>query len=88
MHLSPADRKRGGSPSAGAGAGAGVGAGAANGVKMDDAGVAGDNTQLLFFDTFSHDVGEELNLDLVQFPSPVIVEEVRVIPLGAQVRAS
>ncbi len=43
------------------------------------------DTQLLFFDTFSHEVLEELNLDLVQFPSPVVVEEVRVIPLGAQV---
>ena len=34
-------------------------------------------TQLLFFDTFSHEAVEELNLDLVQFPSPVVVEEVR-----------
>ena len=42
-------------------------------------------TQLLFFDTFSHDLPEELNLDLVQFPRTVIVEEVRVIPLGARV---
>ena len=42
-------------------------------------------TQLLFFDTFSHDV-EDLNIDLVQFPNPVIVEEVRVIPLGARVQ--
>merc|ERR1719391_397994 len=45
--------------------------------------------QLLFFDTFSHDAtgvgGGELNLDLVQFPSPVVVGEVRVIPLGARV---
>lgn len=45
-------------------------------------------TQLLFFDTFSHDMEEELNLDLVQFPSSVIVEEVRVIPLGARVQAN
>ena len=45
-------------------------------------------TQLLFFDTFSHDAVEELNLDLVQFPSPVVVEEVRVIPLGARVQAN
>ena len=43
--------------------------------------------QLLFFDTFSHDVAEEeLNLDLVQFPQPVVVDEVRVIPLGARVQ--
>ena len=43
--------------------------------------------QLLFFDTFSHDAtaGSDLNLDLVQFPSPVQVKEVRVIPLGARV---
>jgi hypothetical protein len=44
--------------------------------------------QLLFFDTFSHEIVEELNLDLVQFPNPVIVEEVRVIPLGAKVQAN
>ena len=42
-------------------------------------------TQLLFFDTFSHDLPEELNLDLVQFPRTVVVEEVRVIPLGGRV---
>ena len=40
--------------------------------------------QLLFLDTFSHE-DTELNLDLVQFPSSVIVEEVRVIPLGGKV---
>ena len=49
--------------------------------------------QLLFFDTFSHDAGAglakpELNLDLVQFPSPVYVSEVRVIPLGSRVTAN
>ena len=44
--------------------------------------------QLLFFDTFSHDLEAELNLDLVQFPQPVVVEEVRVIPLGARVEAN
>ena len=49
--------------------------------------------QLLFFDTFSHDGGglgggQDLNLDLVQFPSPVYVTEVRVIPLGAKVKAN
>ena len=49
--------------------------------------------QLLFFDTFSHDSlavagAGELNLDLVQFPSPVYVSEVRVIPLGSKVKAN
>jgi len=49
--------------------------------------------QLLFFDTFSHDTlavagTGELNLDLVQFPSPVYVSEVRVIPLGSKVKAN
>ena len=49
--------------------------------------------QLLFFDTFSHDSGllgggQDLNLDLVQFPSPVYINEVRVIPLGAKVKAN
>ena len=55
-------------------------------------GWAADMLQLLFFDTFSHDVGvgakSELNLDLVQFPSPVYVAEVRVIPLGSRVTAN
>ena len=45
-------------------------------------------SDLLFFDTFSHEASEELNLDLVQFPSPVVVQEVRVIPLGARVQAN
>ncbi|XP_040570438.1 protein virilizer [Lepeophtheirus salmonis] len=47
-------------------------------------------SELLFFDTFSHESPpeEELNLDLVQFPSPVVVDEVRVIPLGARVQAN
>ncbi|CAH0546418.1 unnamed protein product [Brassicogethes aeneus] len=43
--------------------------------------------ELLFFDTFAHDNTEELNLDLVQFPKPVYVTEVRIIPLGARVQA-
>nr|CAI5855434.1 unnamed protein product [Callosobruchus analis] len=32
-------------------------------------------------------IGMELNLDLVQFPKPVFVTEVRIIPLGARVQA-
>ncbi|XP_014228674.1 protein virilizer [Trichogramma pretiosum] len=46
-----------------------------------------DNSELLFFDTFSHEISEELNLDLVQFPKPVYISEVRIIPLGARVQA-
>lgn len=30
---------------------------------------------------------QEINLDLVQFPQPVYVTEVRIIPLGARVQA-
>ena len=30
---------------------------------------------------------QDLNLDLVQFPRPVVVTEVRVIPLGTRVVA-
>ncbi len=41
-------------------------------------------TQLLFLDTFSHEA-TDLNLDIVQFPRLVVVEEVRVIPLGGRV---
>ncbi|XP_023947796.2 protein virilizer [Bicyclus anynana] len=44
-----------------------------------------DQPDLLFFDTFSHDTSEELNLDLVQFPKSVYVREIRIIPLGARV---
>ncbi|XP_052817206.1 protein virilizer homolog [Mya arenaria] len=43
--------------------------------------------ELLFFETFSHESAEELNLDLVQFPRPVVIEEVRVIPLQTRVQA-
>ncbi|KAJ8972217.1 hypothetical protein NQ314_000278 [Rhamnusium bicolor] len=46
-----------------------------------------DQVELLFFDTFAHDNTEEINLDLVQFPKPVYVTEVRIIPLGARVQA-
>lgn len=46
-----------------------------------------DDSELLFFDTFSHENSEELNLDLVQFPRPVYIHEIRIIPLGARVQA-
>ncbi|CAK1585840.1 unnamed protein product [Parnassius mnemosyne] len=46
---------------------------------------ATEQADLLFFDTFSHDTSEELNLDLVQFPKSVYVREIRIIPLGARV---
>ncbi|XP_037294737.1 protein virilizer isoform X2 [Manduca sexta] len=45
-----------------------------------------EQPDLLFFDTFSHDTSEELNLDLVQFPKSVYVTEIRIIPLGARVQ--
>ncbi|KAL4708616.1 hypothetical protein ACJJTC_001055 [Scirpophaga incertulas] len=44
-----------------------------------------EQPELLFFDTFSHDTTEDLNLDLVQFPKSVYVREIRIIPLGARV---
>lgn len=47
--------------------------------------MSSDQPDLLFFDTFSHDTSEELNLDLVQFPKSVFVREIRIIPLGARV---
>lgn len=45
--------------------------------------------ELIFFDTFSHDGIDSIaaNMDLVQFPSPVRVTEIRIIPLGARVEA-
>ncbi|XP_067632458.1 protein virilizer [Eurosta solidaginis] len=46
-----------------------------------------DPAELLFFDTFSHEVDTDINLDLVQFPKPVYITQVRIIPLGARVQA-
>ncbi|CAD6228204.1 GSCOCG00006404001-RA-CDS [Cotesia congregata] len=46
-----------------------------------------DSVELIFFDTFSHDIAGELNLDLVQFIKPVYISEIRIIPLGARVQA-
>ncbi|XP_075554621.1 VIR_N domain-containing protein isoform X3 [Dermacentor variabilis] len=46
-----------------------------------------DACELLFFDTFSHESNEETNLDLVQFPRPVYIHEIRIIPLGTRVQA-
>ncbi|RZF39648.1 hypothetical protein LSTR_LSTR001169 [Laodelphax striatellus] len=46
-----------------------------------------EESELLFFDTFSHESSEELNLDLVQFTKNVCITEVRIIPLGARVQA-
>ncbi|CRK91162.1 CLUMA_CG004847, isoform A, partial [Clunio marinus] len=41
-----------------------------------------------FENHFSGDgIWEKLNLDLVQFPSPVYINEIRIIPLGARVQA-
>uniref|UniRef100_A0A1A9X3L6 Virilizer N-terminal domain-containing protein n=1 Tax=Glossina brevipalpis TaxID=37001 RepID=A0A1A9X3L6_9MUSC len=46
-----------------------------------------DISELLFFDTFSHEMDTDINLDLVQFPKPVYITQVRIIPLGARVQA-
>ncbi|XP_075224431.1 VIR_N domain-containing protein isoform X2 [Lycorma delicatula] len=46
-----------------------------------------EESELLFFDTFSHESSEEINLDLVQFTKTVCITEVRIIPLGARVQA-
>ncbi|CAH3176041.1 unnamed protein product [Porites evermanni] len=43
---------------------------------------------LLFCDTFSHPENEEMHLDLVSFPRPVCIQEVRVIPAGHRVHAA
>ncbi|XP_013108257.2 protein virilizer [Stomoxys calcitrans] len=48
---------------------------------------AEDVSELLFFDTFSHESDADINLDLVQFPKPVFITQVRIIPLGARVQA-
>ncbi|XP_028392294.1 protein virilizer homolog isoform X2 [Dendronephthya gigantea] len=39
---------------------------------------------LLFCDTFNHEQNEEMHLDLVSFPRPVCISEVRVIPRGGR----
>uniref|UniRef100_A0A0B7AVR5 Virilizer N-terminal domain-containing protein n=1 Tax=Arion vulgaris TaxID=1028688 RepID=A0A0B7AVR5_9EUPU len=44
---------------------------------------------LLFFDTFYHQTSEEgINLDLIQFTQPVVVYELRIIPLRTQVETN
>lgn len=43
---------------------------------------------LLFFDTFSHSNSEKDNFDLVQFPSPVIIDLIKIVPLGQPVEAN
>lgn len=42
---------------------------------------------LLFFDTFSHSGSEKSNFDLVQFPSPVIIDLIKIVPLGQPIEA-
>lgn len=42
---------------------------------------------LLFFDTFSHTNTDKVNFDLVQFPSPVIIDLIKIVPLGQPVEA-
>ncbi|KAL1462645.1 hypothetical protein WDU94_014466, partial [Cyamophila willieti] len=46
-----------------------------------------EEIQLLFFDTFSHETSDDLKIDLVQFPKPLYITEIRIIPLGARVQA-
>ncbi|XP_074646809.1 uncharacterized protein LOC141902811 [Tubulanus polymorphus] len=43
--------------------------------------------ELLFFDTFQHENNDDINLDLVQFQHPVLIHDVRIIPLGVKVVA-
>lgn len=38
---------------------------------------------LVYYDAYL----QELNLDLVQFPRPVLIQEVRIIPLQTKVQA-
>lgn len=38
---------------------------------------------LVYYNTYL----QELNLDLVQFPRPVLIQEVRIIPLQTKVQA-
>lgn len=42
---------------------------------------------LLFFDTFSHSGQEKDNFDLVQFPSPVVIDLIKIVPLGQPIEA-
>jgi len=42
---------------------------------------------LLFFDTFSHSSSEKDNFDLVQFPSPVVIDLIKIVPLGQPIEA-
>ncbi|KAK0061734.1 protein virilizer, partial [Biomphalaria pfeifferi] len=50
------------------------------------ASATGKEMKLLFFDTLHHgNSKEELNLDLIQFSKPVVVHELRVVPLKTYV---
>ncbi|KAK6982141.1 protein virilizer [Biomphalaria glabrata] len=50
------------------------------------AAATGKEMKLLFFDTLHHgNSKEELNLDLIQFSKPVVVHELRVVPLKTYV---
>lgn len=42
---------------------------------------------LLFFDTFSHSNSDKDNFDLVQFPSPVVIDLIKIVPLGQPIEA-
>lgn len=43
---------------------------------------------LLFFDTFSHSSSEKEIFDLVQFPTPVIIDLIKIVPLGQPIEAN
>ena len=58
------------------------------GVKIIKDCIYCNKTNMLIFFTFFSFLFQELNLDLVQFPHPVIIYEVRIIPLRAQVQAN
>lgn len=40
---------------------------------------------LLFCDTFKHEAGEDMHLDMIGFTLPIVVSEIRVIPHGCKV---
>ncbi|CAK9296335.1 unnamed protein product [Gordionus sp. m RMFG-2023] len=44
--------------------------------------------KLLFFETFSHIGTKDKNIDLIRFALPVILQEIRVVPLGTLVKAN
>uniref|UniRef100_UPI00358F68B1 protein virilizer homolog isoform X3 n=1 Tax=Myxine glutinosa TaxID=7769 RepID=UPI00358F68B1 len=55
---------------------------------MDSFIMAGLHVELLFCDTFKHQAPENGQVDMVHFPCPVLIQELRVIPHGVRAHSN